>query len=104
MHDRPAHRWTVAELAAKAGMSRSQFAARFTESVGVPPLEYLLGRRIRSAARDLRTGDRKVAAIAARWGYGSESSFSHAFERVMGSSPGRYRETVRDHGEHRGEE
>ncbi|WP_351227170.1 AraC family transcriptional regulator [Streptomyces sp. NPDC002133] len=102
MHDMPAHRWTVAELAAKAGMSRSQFAARFTESVGVPPLEYLLGWRIRSAARDLRTGDRTVAAIAARWGYGSESSFSHAFKRVMGSSPGRYRETLRDRGDHRG--
>ncbi|MDX2645225.1 AraC family transcriptional regulator [Streptomyces sp. PA03-1a] len=91
MHDRPAHPWTVAELAGKSGMSRSRFADRFTRTVGVPPLEYLAGWRIRSAARELRTGDRTVASIAARWGYGSESSFSHAFKRVMGSSPGRYR-------------
>ncbi|WP_392675688.1 AraC family transcriptional regulator [Streptomyces sp. LN785] len=91
MHDMPAHGWTVAELAAKVGMSRSQFASRFVKGVGVPPLEYLLGWRMRSAARELRTGDRTVAVIAARWGYGSESSFSHAFKRVTGSSPGRYR-------------
>ncbi|WP_406177319.1 AraC family transcriptional regulator [Streptomyces sp. NBC_00996] len=97
LHDMPAHRWTVAELAAKVGMSRSQFAARFTESVGVPPLEYLAGWRIRSAARELRTGDRTVAAIATRWGYSSESSFSHAFKRVMGASPGHYRRQNRSH-------
>ncbi|WP_431964536.1 AraC family transcriptional regulator [Actinacidiphila sp. bgisy160] len=93
MHDRPAHPWTVAELAGRSGMSRSRFADRFTRTVGVPPLEYLACWRIRSAARELRTSDRTVAAIAARWGYGSESSFSHAFKRVMGSSPGRYRTT-----------
>jgi AraC-like DNA-binding protein len=96
MHDMPAHPWTVAELAAKSGMSRSRFAARFTRTVGVPPLEYLAGWRIRSAARELRTGDRTVASIAAHWGYRSESSFSHAFKRAMGASPGRYRAAGRD--------
>ncbi|MFE0257989.1 AraC family transcriptional regulator [Streptomyces sp. NPDC059010] len=91
MHDMPAHRWTVGELAAKTGMSRSQFAARFAKTVGMPPLEYLVSWRIRSAARELRTTDRTVLAIANRWGYGSESSFSHAFKRVMGAPPGTYR-------------
>lgn len=100
MHDRPAYPWTVAELAARSGLSRSRFADRFTRTVGVPPLEYLGNWRLRSAARELRTGDATVAAIAARWGYGSESSFSHAFKRVMGSSPGRYRAA----GSHRGQE
>lgn len=91
MHDMPAHRWTVGELAARTGMSRSQFAARFADTVGTPPLEYLLSWRIRSAARELRTTDRTVLAVATRWGYGSESSFSHAFKRVMGMPPGTYR-------------
>ncbi|KOV76250.1 MULTISPECIES: AraC family transcriptional regulator [Streptomyces] len=91
MHDMPARHWTVGELAAKAGMSRSQFAARFAKTVGMPPLEYLVSWRIRSAARELRTTDRTVLAIATRWGYGSESSFSHAFKRVMGAPPGTYR-------------
>ncbi|MFS4092265.1 AraC family transcriptional regulator [Streptomyces sp. AF1A] len=91
IHEAPAHPWTVAELAAKAGMSRSHFAARFSELVGTPPLEYLATWRIRSAARELRTGNRTIASIAAQYGYGSESAFSHAFKRVTGLAPGRYR-------------
>jgi AraC-like DNA-binding protein len=91
MHQRPAHRWTVGELATEIGMSRSSFAARFTELVGTPPLDYLLGWRMRTAGRELRFTDRTVAAVASEWGYDSESAFSNAFKRVMGSSPGRYR-------------
>src|SRR6202790_100228 len=34
MHDDPAHRWTLQELAERAGMSRSIFALRFKETVG----------------------------------------------------------------------
>lgn len=91
VHADPAHDWTVADLAAKAGMSRSSFAARFTDLVGRPPLEYIAGWRMRAAARDLRHSDKKIAAIASAAGYNSESAFSHAFKRTMGTSPGRYR-------------
>lgn len=98
IHEDPAHDWTVADLAAKAGMSRSGFAARFTELVGRPPLEYIAGWRMRAAARDLRHSDKKIASIAAAAGYTSESAFSHAFKRAMGSSPGRYRAARRGDG------
>jgi AraC-like DNA-binding protein len=98
IHQDPAHDWTVADLAAKAGMSRSSFAARFTELVGRPPLEYIAGWRMRAAARDLRHTDRKIASIAFAAGYSSESAFSHAFKRTMGSSPGRYRVARRGDG------
>lgn len=37
MHERPAAPWTISGLAAVAGMSRSQFAARFERLVGLPP-------------------------------------------------------------------
>ncbi|GAA3745504.1 AraC family transcriptional regulator [Streptomyces tremellae] len=92
MHQDPAHGWTVAELGAKAGMSRAAFASRFRALVGLPPLDYLQRWRVLAAGRELRTGDRTVASVAARWGYGSESAFSNAFKRVTGVSPGRYRE------------
>jgi AraC-like DNA-binding protein len=98
MHERPARRWTVARLAAEVGMSRSSFAARFTELVGTPPLDYLLGWRMRTAGRELRLTDRTVAAVASEWGYDSESAFSNAFKRVMGSPPGRYRTATADAG------
>jgi AraC-like DNA-binding protein len=97
IHESPVKPWTVAELATGVGMSRSHFAARFTSEVGAPPLEYVARWRIRAAARELRNGTRTIAAIASAWGYSSESAFSHAFKRIMGASPGRYRVAARSH-------
>ena len=50
MHDDPARAWTVAQLATKAALSRSAFYERFTRTVGLPPMEYLLAWRM--AARE----------------------------------------------------
>ena len=55
MHAQVGHAWTVAELAAKVGLSRSGFAARFTELVGEPPLQYLARWRVTRAARSFVT-------------------------------------------------
>jgi AraC-like DNA-binding protein len=91
IHQDPARRWTVAELAAAAGLSRSSFALRFRTLVGLPPLDYLVRWRIQLAARALRSTDRTVAVIGAGLGYTSESAFSNAFKRVRGQPPSRYR-------------
>lgn len=91
MHRQPARRWTVAELGHAVGMSRAAFAARFKQLVGMPPLEYLLRWRMHTAGRELLTGDRTVASVAAEWGYASEAGFSAAFKRIIGVPPGRYR-------------
>ncbi len=90
MHAEPARRWTLAELAARAGMSRSAFARRFREKVGQTPMEYLTRWRMMLAGDRLtHTGD-KLGQTALALGYESESAFSTAFKRVMGSSPRRY--------------
>lgn len=91
VHGRPAHPWTVAELADAARVSRSTLAVRFKEVVGQPPLDYLTRWRIELASRDLREGTEPLAAIARRVGYGSESALSTAFKRVTGVSPSDYR-------------
>lgn len=91
MHEQAGRRWTVASLAAAAGMSRTTFAERFKAVVGLSPMDYLLRRRMRSAAQILRTTDRTVASVAAEWGYASESAFSKAFTRVVGYSPAHHR-------------
>ena len=91
MHARPAHPWTVAELAAAAAVSRSTLAARFKQVVGQGPLDYLTHWRIELASARLRRGDGTVAAIAREIGYGSESALSTAFKRVTGRSPREYR-------------
>ncbi|GII55808.1 AraC family transcriptional regulator [Planotetraspora thailandica] len=91
IHEEAARKWTVDELAASVGMSRSSFAEKFKTVVGSPPLDYLMRWRMHAAGRELRETDRTVHAIAGRWGYGSESAFSNAFKRVMGSTPRDYR-------------
>jgi AraC-like DNA-binding protein len=90
MHARPAHPWTVVDLAAEAGMSRSAFFARFSRVVGHPPMEYLLAWRMALAKRLLRTRELGIEHIAAQVGYGSGSTFSTAFARHVGMSPMRY--------------
>ncbi len=91
MHAQVGHAWSVAELAARVGLSRSGFAARFTELVGEPPLQYLARWRVTRAAELLRDTDEAVSTIAARVGYDSTPSFNKAFKRWQGTSPGAYR-------------
>jgi len=94
IHREPARPWTVASLARELAMSRSAFAARFTELVGVPVLRYLTEWRMRLAQSRLEAEGTTVAAVAAELGYGSEAAFSRAFKRVIGESPGAARRRV----------
>jgi AraC-like DNA-binding protein len=68
MHEDAAHRWTVASLAAKVGMSRAAFAQRFTALVGRPPLGYLTDWRMTLAADLLGDTRQTVAAVARQVG------------------------------------
>ena len=90
MHEAPALRWTLQELAEHVGMSRSTFAQRFKETVGESPMEYLTRWRMMLAGDRLGNSKDSVGAIALALGYESESAFSTAFKRVMGCSPRQY--------------
>lgn len=90
MHGDAERPWTVVELADAAGMSRSAFFDRFTRTVGLRPMEYLLAWRMALAKDLLRGGTMALDAVAARVGYGSASTFSTAFSRHVGQPPGRY--------------
>lgn len=90
MHGDPAQSWTIAGLAKEAGMSRSAFFDRFTRAVGLPPMEYLIAWRMAVAKRLLRRRDVPLDTVAEQVGYGSASTFSTAFRRHVGESPGRY--------------
>jgi len=91
MHKSIGQHWTVAALAASAGMSRSAFALRFKELVGETPLEYLTRLRIYQAAMLLREGDKTLIDVAHSIGYDSDGAFNKAFKRIMGATPGDYR-------------
>lgn len=90
MHRRPEVHWTVASLAKEAGVSRSVFAARFTQLVGEPPLGYLTRLRMQKGAALLRDGA-TLAKASRLTGYASEASFSHAFRQWAGIAPGAWR-------------
>jgi AraC-like DNA-binding protein len=92
LHGRPAHPWTLEELAREAGLSRSVLAERFAHFVGVPPIQYLTQWRIQLAASLLRSTRATLAEIAERVGYGSEVALSHAFKRMVGVAPATYRQ------------
>ncbi len=94
IHADPARDWTVATLADEVAMSRSAFAARFTDLVGESAMRYVTRWRMYRAIELLRDGQTTVGSVAAAVGYDSEAAFSRAFKRVIGSSPGASRRSV----------
>ncbi|GMU05262.1 AraC family transcriptional regulator [Corallococcus caeni] len=95
IHEHPQEPWTVESLASAVALSRSGFAARFSELVGEPPLEYLAGWRMIKAAQLLRESELPLSEVAPAIGYGSEASFNRAFKRWDGNAPGAYRRSHR---------
>lgn len=88
IHDSPAAPWTVAMLADAVAMSRSAFAARFTDLAGEPPMQYVTRWRMQLAASLLRNSSATIGDIALQLGYQSEAAFSRSFKRWSGVAPG----------------
>lgn len=91
LHERPERDWTVEELAASVGLSRSALAQRFTDFIGQPPMQYLTRWRLTIAAQRLRDEKASLARIAADSGYDSEAAFNRAFKRALGTTPAAWR-------------
>ncbi|MET0485184.1 MAG: AraC family transcriptional regulator, partial [Candidatus Rokuibacteriota bacterium] len=91
IHREPARPWTVASLARELAMSRSAFAARFTDLVGEPVMQYVSRWRMQVALGALRDEGATVGELAYRLGYRSEAAFARAFKRIIGVPPGSVR-------------
>jgi AraC-like DNA-binding protein len=91
IHNEPAHPWTVAELAAEAGVSRAALARRFTEVVGEPPMTFLTDWRLSLASDLLLEPGATVGSVAYQVGYATPFALSNAFKRVRGISPQQHR-------------
>ena len=92
IHDDPAHPWTIAELAARVGISRAALARRFTDRVGEPPMTYLTAWRLALAADRLLEPRATIETVARDVGYSSGFALSAAFKRERGISPREHRE------------
>ena len=90
IHSRPGHRWTLQDLAAIAGQSRSHFAAHFKNVLGITPAAYITEWRCQLAEGRLQ-GTESITKIAADSGYASSFAFSRAFTAVRGVTPAQFR-------------
>jgi AraC-like DNA-binding protein len=91
IHARPAHDWSVEEIARECGMSRATFSDRFAARVGETPMRYLARWRMQLAARILLQTGAPVEAVAEQVGYRSEAAFNRAFKSIVGAPPGAWR-------------
>jgi AraC-like DNA-binding protein len=91
MHAKSAQDWTIEDLGKEAGLSRSVLAERFTDLVGMPPMQYLAKWRMQIAAQLLAGGASNIASVAAEIGYSSEAAFSRAFKKIVGVPPSEWR-------------
>ena len=87
MHERPAHAWTLQELARAAGLSRTALAQQFRRVVGETPIGYLTRWRMTLAAHKLNDKSQSLMSVALQVGYHSQSAFCAAFKRHAGVSP-----------------
>ena len=86
IHREPGAAWSVDSLAAQASMSRTKFATRFRELVGMTPGRYLTDWRLAVAEGLLLQGD-SVKAVADAVGFATQPSFTKAFIQKTGLSP-----------------
>jgi AraC-like DNA-binding protein len=91
LHQRPAHAWTLDELARTAGSSRSVLAERFQQLVGSSPMQYLTQWRMLLASNLLCRSNAPLASIAQEVGYQTDTAFSRAFRREFGAPPAAWR-------------
>ena len=91
IHARPARQWTLELLAQEVGLSRTVFAGRFTEFVGVSPMQYVARWRLQLASRQLEQAGVSIGQAGAEVGYESEAAFNRAFKKFVGVTPGEWR-------------
>ncbi|MGE0859865.1 MAG: AraC family transcriptional regulator [Gammaproteobacteria bacterium] len=91
IHRDPARGWTLAELCARSGMSKTVLCERFHAAFACAPMEYLKAWRMQLAAGWLASGADGIERVAARCGYDSVPAFSRAFRQCFGLAPGAYR-------------
>ena len=93
--DNVANKITVEELATVSGLSTFHFARMFARAVGTSPSRYVSRLRLEQAMTEIRAGRLSLAQIALNAGFSSQASFTRAFFRATGVTPGKYRQTQR---------
>ncbi|MET9711394.1 GlxA family transcriptional regulator [Nocardiopsis alba] len=91
MEEESARDLTLADIAARAGVSVRTLSRRFREQTGTTPLRWLHRARVRRAQYLLESTRHPVERIADLAGFGSPTAFRERFRAVVGTSPRAYR-------------
>ncbi len=94
IHTNPTNPWTLDSLASEVAMSRSRFAERFKDLVGISPMLYLSEWRLQKALALIGDTKQPIQQVATATGYKSPSSFTRAFQDKFGMAPKEYRESI----------
>lgn len=86
---------TLDSLARKACLSPYHFSRLFRDATGDSPHRYVTGRRVEAARQRLAHGGYALVEIALDLGFGSQDNFTRVFRKVVGLTPGQYRELGR---------
>jgi AraC family transcriptional regulator len=78
---------TISELAALVDLTRFHFIRAFKQAAGVPPLQFMIRRRVERAKELLAERHTSIAEVANRSGFGSSIQMTRAFRRVIGTTP-----------------
>jgi transcriptional regulator GlxA family with amidase domain len=91
IHMRDGQGVSLAVLAAAAGLERRTLLRRFARATGMTPIEYSRIVRIARAREVLEGGETSQKEIAESLGYQDVASFTRAFRKAVGWTPGAYR-------------
>lgn len=93
MEERLVEPLPVADLAAAASLSCSQFTRQFRASTGQSPHQYLLGLRLDHACRLLRAGNTSIPEVAVRCGFSHQEHLTRVMRTRLGTTPAAVRRT-----------
>lgn len=85
---------TISELSALLQLSRFHFIRAFKKTVGMPPHQFILHRRIERARELLADRNLSVTEIAERTGFNGTAQLTRAFRQIAGTTPTAFRRDI----------
>lgn len=79
------------EISNLLGMSQNHFGQLFKKSIGTPPAQYFMNRRLKIATYLLKATNLNIGVIAVQTGFSSQSQFCNTFKQHLGITPRQYR-------------
>ena len=84
-------KFSLQQIAAEFDLSVSHFSRAFRVSTGLPPHQWLLRQRVKTAKQLMTVRDLPLSEIAISAGFANQSHFTRVFSSVVGVSPAAWR-------------